>query len=64
MIEIYLNKCQKTENSLYPCMIHLQGSCSGCFYFDENGIADYFGIVNPGGKHFLGLAKCILDTNV
>ena len=52
------------KSPFYPNLFHVHGSYSGCLYFDENGICEYFGMGNHGGTNFLGMAKCVLDTNV
>ena len=58
------SKGDKNNTSNFPCLVCTCGSMLSYFYYDENGEVEQIGGLENGGQTFLGLAKCLLDTNV
>lgn len=60
------NSEETTENSSspFPCLLNLCDYTSHFYYFDKEGVAEKVGYPDNIWSTFLGMAKCLLDTNV
>ena len=54
----------ENDSSQFPCLLCFCDNKTKFFHFDENGNSVELYSLENFERMFLGLAKCILDTNV